>query len=171
MFTTSSCLTTTHANGSLMNVERGRSNISYRRSSRSTTASRCCSRPTRSPDRRRLRSLLRFPRSILGWLQAHSGYGRSGDGRLAVRLMPITQRDYPYVYGGGHAEAGVASIGMKGPGYNGRRVGLDCSGSVAAVLAAAGLWPAGGGVPSDAGIIATLRSERMIVRGVGRGPV
>lgn len=83
----------------------------------------------------------------------------------------ITKRDFPYVYGGGHAEAGVASIGIKGPGYNGRRIGFDCSGSVAAVLAAAGLWPAGGGVPNDAGIIAMLRSERLIARGVGTGPV
>src|SRR5579863_6086801 len=28
----------------------------------------------------------------------------------------ITARDYPYVYGGGHAAAGIASIGIKGPG-------------------------------------------------------
>jgi cell wall-associated NlpC family hydrolase len=52
----------------------------------------------------------------------------------------VTEDDYPYVWGGGHAEAGVASKGIKGPGYNGRRVGYDCSGSVAAVLAGAGLW-------------------------------
>lgn len=90
---------------------------------------------------------------------------------LTAAANRITRRDYPYVYGGGHAQAGIASIGLKGPGYNGRRVGFDCSGSVAAVLVAAGLWPAGGGVPSDAGIIATLRSERLIARGVGKGPV
>jgi hypothetical protein len=83
----------------------------------------------------------------------------------------ITSHDYPYVYGGGHAEAGTASVGIRGLGYNGRRRGFDCSGSIAAVLAAAGLWPAGGGVPSDAGVISTLRSERLIQRGVGKGPV
>jgi hypothetical protein len=83
----------------------------------------------------------------------------------------ITSEDYPYVYGGGHAQAGIASTGTKGPGHNGRRKGYDCSGSVAAVLAGAGLWPAGGGVPNDAGVIATLRQERLIVPGVGRGPV
>jgi hypothetical protein len=83
----------------------------------------------------------------------------------------ITRQDYPYVYGGGHAEAGIASIGIKGPGYNGHRKGYDCSGSVGAVLADAGLWPAGGGVPNDAGIIATLKHERLIVPGVGRGSV
>ena len=90
---------------------------------------------------------------------------------MTAAATRITTHDYPYVYGGGHAEAGTASIGMRGPGFNGRRRGFDCSGSVAAVLAAAGLWPAGGGVPSDAGIIAMLRSEGLIVRGVGKGPV
>ena len=32
----------------------------------------------------------------------------------------VTAGDFPYVYGGGHAEAGIASIGIKGPGYNGQ---------------------------------------------------
>lgn len=90
---------------------------------------------------------------------------------LTAAANAITKRDYPYVYGGGHAQAGAPSIGIKGPGYNGHRIGFDCSGSVAAVLAAAGLWPAGSGVPNDAGIIATLRSEGLIARGVGTGPV
>jgi|GEM_PF-3000044 len=90
---------------------------------------------------------------------------------LTAAANRITRRDYPYVYGGGHAQAGTASVGMRGPGYNGRRVGFDCSGAVAAVLAAGGLWPAGSGVPNDAGIIATLLRERLIARGVGTGPV
>src|ERR1700738_5030323 len=47
----------------------------------------------------------------------------------------LTAHNYPYVYGGGHAEAGIASIGIRGPGYNGRRIGYDCSGSVAGVVA------------------------------------
>ena len=85
---------------------------------------------------------------------------------MASAASTITQEDYPYVYGGGHAEAGIASSGIKG-----HRKGYDCSGSVAAVLAAAGLWPAGGGVPSDAGIIATLRQARVIAPGVGQGAV
>jgi hypothetical protein len=83
----------------------------------------------------------------------------------------VTAQDYPYVYAGSHAQAGIASIGMKGPGYNGKRTGYDCSGSVAAVLAGAGLWPAGGGVPNDAGIIAQLLREHLITRGAGTGPV
>lgn len=90
---------------------------------------------------------------------------------LTAAANNVTKHDYPYVYGGGHAQAGIASRGLKGPGYNGHRVGYDCSGSVAAVLAGAGLWPAGSGVPNDAGIIATLRQERLIARGVGTGPV
>jgi hypothetical protein len=71
---------------------------------------------------------------------------------LTAAAAYVTSQDYPYVYGGGHAQAGIASIGINGPGYNGKRAGYDCSGSVVAVLAGAGLWPAGGGVPNDAGI-------------------
>jgi hypothetical protein len=81
----------------------------------------------------------------------------------------ITKSDYAYVYGGGHARAGTASIGIKGPGYNGTRAGFDCSGSVGAVLAGAGVWPAGTGVPADNGIISQLLAEHLIARGVGTG--
>jgi hypothetical protein len=90
---------------------------------------------------------------------------------LTAAANKVTKGDYPYVYGGGHAEAGIASVGIPGPGYNGHRIGYDCSGSVAAVLAGAGLWPAGGGVPNDAGIIVQLLHERLIARGAGTGPV
>jgi hypothetical protein len=79
----------------------------------------------------------------------------------------VTAGAYPYVYGGGHLAAGSAGIGIKGPGYNGRRIGFDCSGAVAAVLAGAGVWPAGSGVPADNGVIAQLRSEHLIARGPG----
>jgi len=81
----------------------------------------------------------------------------------------VTEGDFPYVYGGGHAQAGIASIGIKGPGYNGRRIGFDCSGSVAAVLSGAGVWQPTSGVPNDAGIIAQLLSEHLIARGAGHG--
>jgi hypothetical protein len=81
----------------------------------------------------------------------------------------VTAGDFPYVYGGGHAQAGIASIGLKGPGYNGRRIGFDCSGSVAAVLSQAGLWPVAAGVPSDAGVISELLHEHLIARGRGHG--
>ncbi len=82
----------------------------------------------------------------------------------------LAAKDYPYVWAGGHAQAGVPSVGSKGPGYNGRRRGFDCSGSVAAVLAGADLWPAGGGVPGDAGVISELQSRHMLARGAGQGP-
>ncbi|MFL5823373.1 MAG: hypothetical protein ACJ764_08030 [Solirubrobacteraceae bacterium] len=83
----------------------------------------------------------------------------------------ITRQAYPYVYGGGHEHAGTASVGIPGSGYNGRRRGFDCSGAVAAVLAAGGLWPAGSGVPNEAGMVVQLRSQHLIARGAGRGPV
>ena len=83
----------------------------------------------------------------------------------------VTRADYPYVYGGGHGQAGIASVGIKGPGYNGKRVGYDCSGSVAAVLSGAGLWPSGAGVPNDAGIISELQTRGLVAPGAGTGPV
>jgi hypothetical protein len=79
----------------------------------------------------------------------------------------VTVGAYPYVYGGGHEQAGTASIGIKGPGYNGRRIGFDCSGAVGAVLAGAGVWAAGSGVPADDGVIAQLRSQHLIAPGTG----
>lgn len=99
-------------------------------------------------------------------------------GRLVGVINALTEaadalsaRDYPYVWGGGHAEAGMASVGIRGgPGYNGRRIGFDCSGSVAAVLSAAGLWPAGAAVPNDAGVIAELRHAGLITRGPATAP-
>jgi hypothetical protein len=88
---------------------------------------------------------------------------------LTLAANQVTAGNFPYVYGGGHALAGIASIGIKGPGYNGRRIGFDCSGSVAAVLSGAGLWQVATGVPNDAGIIAQLLREHLIARGAGRG--
>jgi hypothetical protein len=78
--------------------------------------------------------------------------------------------NYPYVWGGGHAEAGVASVGERGgPGSNGRRRGYDCSGAVAAVLTGAGLWPTGAWVPNDAGVISYMLRVGLIARGAGTG--
>jgi hypothetical protein len=89
---------------------------------------------------------------------------------LAESASAVTKGDYPYVWGGGHAAAGVAGVGIKGPGHNGRRVGYDCSGSVAAVLSGAGLWPAGSPVPNDAGVIKQLLQDKLIARGPGSAP-
>jgi hypothetical protein len=90
---------------------------------------------------------------------------------LVAAANRITNENTPYVYGGGHASAGNASIGIPGPGYDGRRIGFDCSGVVGAVLVGGGLWTAGSGVPRDDGIISQLRNEGLIAPGVGKGPV
>lgn len=90
---------------------------------------------------------------------------------LTAAANYVTKRNYPYVWGGGHAQAGIASGEFTGGRHRRHRVGFDCSGSVAAVLAGAGLWVGGTGVPNDAGIIAALRRERLIAPGVGKGPV
>ncbi len=89
---------------------------------------------------------------------------------LTAAATAVTHQNTSYVWGGGHAQAGVASVGSKGPGYTGRTRGYDCSGSVAAVLAGAGLWPAGGSVPNDAGVIQQLLRQRIIARGAGTPP-
>jgi hypothetical protein len=106
-----------------------------------------------------------------GALTVQSGGRQMGRVNAMIRTAnKISRKVYPYVYAGGHAQAGVASVGMRGPGYNGRRKGFDCSGSVAAVLAGGGLWPAGSGVPSDAGVVAQLLHEHLIARGAGHAP-
>jgi hypothetical protein len=89
---------------------------------------------------------------------------------LSSAATRITSGNYPYVWGGGHGQAGDASVGLKGPGFNGKRRGFDCSGSVAAVLVAGGLWPAGSSVPSDSGVIQELLRRKLIATGAGVGP-
>ena len=89
---------------------------------------------------------------------------------LTAAATTITNENTPYVWGGGHAEAGVPSVGAKGSGSTRARKGFDCSGAVTAVLAGAGLWPAGAGVPADNGVISELLSEHLIARGVASAP-
>ncbi len=88
---------------------------------------------------------------------------------LIAAANALSTDNYPYVWAGGHPAAGAASVGTRGPGYTGHTIGFDCSGSVAAVLSAAGLWQPGTPVPGDSGVIAQLRQEGLIARGVGRG--
>jgi hypothetical protein len=62
----------------------------------------------------------------------------------------ISNRNYPYAWGGGHASAGKPSSGGEGVGGTGPNViGFDCSGSVAAVLAAGGVISVGSSVGSS----------------------
>ncbi|HEY5430630.1 MAG TPA: hypothetical protein VIK04_16055 [Solirubrobacteraceae bacterium] len=105
-----------------------------------------------------------------GFTIQSGGRRMSVTGALTQAADVVTADDYSYVYGGGHAEAGTASVGIKGPGFNGRRAGYDCSGSVAAVLSEAGVWPAGSPVPNDAGIITQLLQAKLIAGGAGSGP-
>ena len=90
---------------------------------------------------------------------------------LVAAANAITNGDYPYVWGGGHPEAGIASAALGAKASKAKAVGFDCSGAVAAVLAGAGLWPAGGPVPNDAGVINQLLADKLIARGPGSGPV
>jgi hypothetical protein len=79
--------------------------------------------------------------------------------RMVSYATALGAKDYKYVYGGGHAHAGVPTKG-----------GFDCSGSVAAVLAAGGLWPKAGPVGSDLGLVQELKSRGLIANGPGSGP-
>jgi hypothetical protein len=124
-------------------------------------------------------ALAAAPRTITGAVTAINAYSvtiqTAGRQAAVIDAMTatanrLTKGNYPYVWGGGHGQAGVPSVGVKGPGYNGRRTGFDCSGSVAAVLAGAGLWPAGSGVPGDAGVIGQLMQDRLVAPGPGTPP-
>jgi hypothetical protein len=85
----------------------------------------------------------------------------------------VTRSDYPYVWAGGHAAAGVASTGGVKPrrGTHPKQppIGFDCSGAVAAVLAGAGVWTPGAPVPNDADLVKTLLRAHVIARGAGHG--
>jgi hypothetical protein len=99
-----------------------------------------------------------------------SGSARGVVTELVAAANSLSVARYPYVWGGGHGQAGNASVGVRGgSGYNGKRDGFDCSGAVAAVLVAAGLWQNGDSVPNDANVITTLKAENLILPGVGRG--
>lgn len=74
----------------------------------------------------------------------------------------LESKNYPYVYGGGHAKVGVAS-GTHAKGF-------DCSSVVAAVLEAGGLWPKGTSVPGDTGVIRDLVAKKEIASGPASGP-
>jgi hypothetical protein len=90
--------------------------------------------------------------------------------RLTAAATRIGLKDYPYVWGGGHVEAGVPSIGVPGHNNTLKRKGYDCSGAVGALFAAVGVMPAGQSVPNDAGIVEYLLSRGLIAPGAGVGP-
>jgi len=61
--------------------------------------------------------------------------------QLVQAAQHLSAQNYPYVWGGGHQTIGQPSTGIPGPGYNGTRVGFDCSGFVEAILYYAGILP------------------------------
>ena len=76
----------------------------------------------------------------------------------------INGKGYPYIWGGGHSQAGTPSGGTAGSG-----VGFDCSGSVAAVLSAANIITPGSSVGADDTVISQLQSAGLIQPGEGSG--
>jgi hypothetical protein len=81
----------------------------------------------------------------------------------------IANEKYPYIWGGGHTKVGVPSIGTSGENGGTPGKGYDCSGSVAAVLYAAGLYdgllPAGS-VPNDSRLVHALIEKGILVPNV-----
>ncbi|HKV69254.1 MAG TPA: hypothetical protein VJN72_14280 [Gaiellales bacterium] len=75
---------------------------------------------------------------------AGEGEGDVGDGSAADKLYnackQISDKGYPYIWGGGHGTAGNPDAGTNTPSKNsGPPPGYDCSGSTAAALKMAGL--------------------------------
>lgn len=63
----------------------------------------------------------------------------TASGKFVARGKAIGERNYPYVWGGGHARAGTPDGGTgRDPG-----TGYDCSGYISACAKAAGMWPEG----------------------------
>lgn len=99
------------------------------------------------------------PSFLIGKSASQPGAGTSVAAMIS-EAATINNDHYPYVWGGGHGQAGTPS---------GSPAGFDCSGAVTAVLVAGGLWQSGTSVPTDAGVIQQLLQENKIVPGQGTG--
>ncbi len=78
----------------------------------------------------------------------------------------IASEQYPYIWGGGHSNAGTPSVGIPGGStgtYNGTTEGYDCSGSVGAVLSAAGFL--NGSFGNDASLTDQLVNAGILIPG------
>jgi cell wall-associated NlpC family hydrolase len=62
---------------------------------------------------------------------------------MISRASEISNKNYPYSYGGGHPSVGTPSMGTEHESGGALVNGFDCSGSVLAVLAAGGFVPTG----------------------------
>ncbi len=75
--------------------------------------------------------------------------GKSGSGQrsrldeMISRASEISNKNYPYSFGGGHPHVGTPSMGTEHESGGALVNGFDCSGSVLAVLAAGGFVPTG----------------------------
>lgn len=82
--------------------------------------------------------------------------------KMVTYANKLEAKNYRYVFGGGHARVGVPS-GAHGKGF-------DCSGVVAAVLSAGGLWSKRTSVPGDTGVVKELLKRKVIAKGAASGP-
>jgi hypothetical protein len=81
----------------------------------------------------------------------------------------VTDKHYPYSWGGGHAAAGSPSIGEAGgPAGSAGVNGFDCSGSVAGALAAGGYYPSGAPV-GGSGSLGSLLGKKGFAAGPAQG--
>lgn len=104
------------------------------------------------------------PAFISGPGASKPGAGTVMDAMLSAAAA-INNFRYPYVHDGGRQQAGTPDIGKPGgPGYNGQTTGFDCSGAVAAVLYAGGLWSG----PAY-NIVADMLAKETLLPGVGNG--
>jgi len=99
------------------------------------------------------------PADFIIWTPGPTG-GRLNE--MVSYADKLEAKNYPYVYGGGHAKVGVAS--------GAHAKGFDCSAVVAAVLEAGGLWPKGSSVPGDTGVVQQLLAKKVIASGPASGP-
>ena len=88
---------------------------------------------------------------------------------MVSQAASINNQHLPYEFGGGHAHAGTPDAGRVGGNHVGGFgvPGFDCSGAVAAVLAAGGLWQ--GSVPASTGIVDALLAKQYVLPGAGHG--
>ena len=74
---------------------------------------------------------------------------KSGSGQktnleqMISKASEISNKNYHYSWGGGHASAGTPSMGGESSSGGAQNIGFDCSGSVSAVLVAGGYIPKG----------------------------
>ena len=67
---------------------------------------------------------------------------------LTASANSVTGKDYPYVWGGGHGAAGVASVGVRGPGHTAREPATTARGRLRRCSRASACGPPAPGCPT-----------------------